>query len=234
LVLGVPSLVLFVKPSAMVQSVSVGQPALSMGKFSILPDSTIVSVSVGEPSLSYPQLISPPSIVHVIDIGQPILFDVGVLKPSGIIQQVSIGIPTLHKYVWHVILEGQYAIETPGVNRSFVVGQDQNGYPVYGNAVDSAELDLVGERLDCQQELAIPIDSQVASVANAILSKMRLTKAMGIILIPPNCGQELFDVVQISDSGANRSASKYRVVGIRFEYNPRQAKYEHRLFLGAP
>ena len=234
LVLGLPSFVLFVKPLAIVQSVNVGQPALSLGKFSISPGSTVVTVSVGAPSLSYSQIISPSGIVQGIDVGQPILFDVGILKPSGIIQQVSFGIPTLHKYVWHVILDGQYAIDTPEINRSFVIGQDQNGYPVYGSAEDSAEMDLVGERLDCQQELAIPTDSQAASVAEAILSKMRLIKAVGVILIPPNCGQELFDVVQISDSGANQSVVKFRVVGIRFEYNPRQAKYEHRLLLGAP
>jgi hypothetical protein len=56
----------------------------------------------------------------------------------------------------------------------------------------------------------------------------------GGILIPPNCGQELFDVVQISDSGANQSAVTFRVVGLRFEYNVREARYQHKLFLGAP
>jgi hypothetical protein len=63
---------------------------------------------------------------------------------------------------------------------------------------------------------------------------MRLTGKRGVILIPPNCGQELWDAVQITDAGANQSAVKFRVVGIRFEYNPKQARYQHRLILGAP
>ena len=63
---------------------------------------------------------------------------------------------------------------------------------------------------------------------------MRLSGKRGVILIPPNCGQELFDVVQITDSQGNQSAVKFRVVGIRFEYNPKQARYQHRLILGAP
>jgi hypothetical protein len=63
---------------------------------------------------------------------------------------------------------------------------------------------------------------------------MRLRGKGGVILIPPNCGQELFDVVQISDAGANQSAVTFRVVGIRFEYNPKQARYQHKLILGAP
>jgi len=91
----------------------------------------------------------------------------------------------------------------------------------------------VGERLDFQQELAIPLTAQAADVAAAILSKMRITSKKGLILIPPNCGQELFDVVQISDAGANQSAVSFRVVGIRFEYNPKQAQYSQKLILAA-
>jgi hypothetical protein len=85
------------------------------------------------------------------------------------------------------------------------------------------------EATDQAKELA-----RAADVANAILSKMRLTGKRGVILIPPNCGQELFDVVQISDAGANQSAVKFRVVGLRFEYSPKQARYQHKLILGAP
>jgi len=112
--------------------------------------------------------------------------------------------------------------------------EDSSGNPVYGTAVDSAEVGLVGERLDAIQELAIPSSSIAASVASAILAKMRLTGKRGVILIPPNCGQELWDVVQITDAGANQSAVKFRVVGLRFEYNPKQARYQHKLILGAP
>ena len=144
------------------------------------------------------------------------------------------GSPTILKYVWHVILDGQYAIDTPGVNRAYIIGRDQYDNPVYGTAVDSTELALVGERLDFIPDPAIPTTAQAGDVASAILSKMRLTGKRGVILIPPNCGQELFDVVQLSDSMANQSAVKFRVVGLRFEYNPKQARYEHRLILGAP
>jgi hypothetical protein len=127
------------------------------------------------------------------------------------------------KYVWHVVLDGQYATETPEKNRLFVIGRDGYGNPVWGEAQDSAEIGLVGERLDFQQELAIPTTAQATSTADAILSKMRLTGKRGVILIPPNCGQELFDVVELTDSMANQSVVKFRVVGIRFEYNPKQA-----------
>jgi len=135
---------------------------------------------------------------------------------------------------FHIILDGQYITETPEVNRAYVIGRDAYGNPVYGTASEAAEIALVGERLDFQQELAIPSAAQADSVAAAILAKMRLTTKRGVILIPPNCGQELFDVVEITDSVANQSAIKFRVVGLRFEFNPREARYEHRLILGAP
>jgi len=231
---GAPSLVLFIKSSGIEQALGVGEPVLAMGALIILPVSASVAASLGVPSLTFPQFISPPGIVQAIIVPEPIVFDVGQLKPEGIAQQISIGSPSLYKYVWHVVLDGQYATETPRINRTYIVGRDQYGNPVYGSAIESSEVDLVGERLDFQQEVAIPTESQAASMATAILGKMRLTKARGVILIPPNCGQELFDVVQISDAGANQSAVSFRVVGIRFEYNPKQARFEHRLILGAP
>jgi hypothetical protein len=138
------------------------------------------------------------------------------------------------KYVWHVILDGRYHVESPEANRTFVIGRDVNGSPVWGEAHDSAESALIGERLDFQPDLAIPTTAQAEAVAAAVLSKMRLSKKRGVILIRYNCGQELWDVVQITDAGANQSAVKFRVVGIRFEYHPGQARYQHKLILGAP
>ena len=231
--------ILVVSPTSTTQPISYGEPTVEVapGLF-IVPTSIVQVISIGTPSLLYPQTITPSSIVQAIVIGTPAI--VGgvpaglIIIPTSIVQQISIGSPTLYKYVWHVILDGRYITTTPPTNRAYVIGRDDYGNPVYGTAVDSTELGLVGERLDFQQELAIPTTAQAESVAGAILAKMRLTGKRGVILVPPNCGQELFDVVQISDAGANQSAVAFRVVGIRFEYNPRQAKYEHRLILGAP
>jgi hypothetical protein len=92
----------------------------------------------------------------------------------------------------------------------------------------------VGERLDFQSDPAIPTQAQAADVAAAMLSKMRLSKKKGVILIPYNCGQELWDVVQITDAGANQSAVNFRIIGLRFDYNPRESRYEHMFLLGSP
>ena len=223
-----------IQPSGIAQATALGTPTVIKLLQIIAPSGIDQPTSLGTPALKYAQTIYPSSIEVIIAIGEPSVCMYGIIKPSGIAQVVAIGTPTLLKYVWHVILDGQYATETPRTNRACVIGRDQYGNPVYGTAVDSIELGLVGERLDFQQELAIPTDALAEDMAEAILAKMRLSGKMGVILIPPNCGQELFDVVQITDSQGNQSAVKFRVVGIRFEYNPRQARYQHRLILGAP
>jgi hypothetical protein len=226
--------ILVLSPSTISQPIVYGSLDISVLGFVINPQSITVSLSYGSLVLKYPQVISPSSAIQPVEAGAVWVGILGFIKPQGTIQQLSISSPTILKYVWHVILDSRYAIKTPDVNRSYIVGRDQYGNPVYGMSMDSTELEMVGERLDFQQELAIPTNSQAASMASAILSKMRLTKANGIILIPPNCGQELFDVVQITDSGANQSTVNFRTVGIMFDYNPRQSLYKHRLILGKP
>jgi hypothetical protein len=224
----------FIYPTGIEQTIVLGTPELIKLLQIIYPTGIDQPLVTGTPVLIYPQTLASQGIAQAIAFGTPSVAIYGIIRPDGIAQVVAIGSPTLLKYVWHVILDGQYLTETPAKNRQFVIGRDDYGNPVSGEAQDSTEIGLVGERLDFQQELAIPTESQASSMASAILSKMRLTGKRGVIFIPPNCGQELFDVVQISDSGANQSAVSFRVVGIRFEYNPKQARYHHKLILGSP
>jgi hypothetical protein len=220
-------------PGSIVQPIAYGTPEVSTGGI-LLPTSIVQPIAYGTPGIIKHGLVIPTGIVQQITYGEPSVYRAQTIYPSSIIQYIVIGNPTMPKYTWHVILDGQYATETPQVNRAYVIGTDANGNPVYGEAIDSTELALVGERLDFIPDPAIPTTAQAGDVASAVLSKMRLRGKGGVILIPPNCGQELFDVVELTDAGANQPAVKFRVVGIRFEYNPKQARYQHKLVLGAP
>jgi hypothetical protein len=235
---GTPKLNLSIKPSGLQQPIAYGTPTVTVegAPITIYPPGLQVVIAYGAPALHYPQTIFPPGLNVPIACGTPTLIFSGaaVIYVPGYQQPIGYGTPTLLKYVFHLILDGQYNIESPETNRAYVIGRDIYGNPVYGEAHDSDESSLVGERLDFQQELAIPTTAQAADVAAAVLSKMRLSKKRGVILIPYNCGQELWDVVQITDAGANQSAVKFRVVGLRFEYHPKQARYQHKLILGAP
>ena len=54
----------------------------------------------------------------------------------------------------------------------------------------------------------------------------------GAILIPVNCGQQLYDVVDITDSRAGLETAKRRVIGLTLVYRPRRGEYQQRLLLG--
>jgi len=226
-------LLFIVKPLSLGEQLAYGMPAIITSALVIYPSGSVEVIAGGTPTLCYLQTISPLGIDQFLSVGILSVSIFGILKPYRIAEIVAYGGFTILKYVWHVVLDGQYNIESPEINRSYIIGRDQFGNPVYGLAEDSIEMNLVGERLDVQQELAIPTSNEAASMASAVLSKMRLSKAKGFILIPPNCGQELFDVVQISDSVANQLAVKFRVAGIRFEYNVSQSRYEQELILAA-
>ena len=133
----------------------------------------------------------------------------------------------------HVIFEAHYSAEAPAVNRAFVIGADSSGVEVSGNASASADIALVGERLEVKHDSAIPSAAVAAAVAAAILSAARLDGKHGRIVIPPHCGLELWDVLTIVDTVANQNTT-YRVSGYIFDYDTRQGIYLHTLALCSP
>ncbi|MHB8086538.1 MAG: hypothetical protein ACYDHZ_12020 [Dehalococcoidia bacterium] len=133
----------------------------------------------------------------------------------------------------HIIWEASYEIDIPLVNRAFVVGEDLAGSLVSGSAITQGDVDLVGERLEVQHTPAAITAAVAAGVAAAVLGKNRLDGQKGHIIIPPHCGLELWDIVNIVDAGANQSAN-YRVSGYMMEFNIWQGNYRHSLFLSCP
>ena len=52
--------------------------------------------------------------------------------------------------------------------------------------------------------------------------------------MPVNCGQELYDVVEVTDAGAGLSAARRRVAGLAMRYSTgKRPVYEQRIALGA-
>jgi hypothetical protein len=60
-----------------------------------------------------------------------------------------------------------------------------------------------------------------------------MESAGGTILVPVNCGQQLYDVIDITDSRAGLDAAEQRVLGFVLVYSPRRGEYRQRLQLGA-
>ena len=243
-----------IQPSAIQSAEALGSPQLNLKLFAqgipsaeafgtplVIPGAVIIQPSgiasleaFGTPLVFYDQVIIPTGIASAEAFGTPTLTFNLFIKPQGIPSAEAFGALKVLREIIHIILDGQYTQGSPGVNRIYVIGKDAEGNPVYGTSLNQAEIDLVGERLDFTQDLSIPTDAKAADVAAAAVAKARLTGSRGFIVIPPNCGQELWDVVQVTDKPTAQSQQKYRVIAVSFDYEPRRARYQHKLILGAP
>jgi hypothetical protein len=56
----------------------------------------------------------------------------------------------------------------------------------------------------------------------------------GNLVIPTNVGQELLDVVEITDERCGINQEKYRVQALQTDYDRRKGIYDQRLALCAP
>ncbi|MFC1918236.1 phage portal protein [Chloroflexota bacterium] len=74
--------------------------------------------------------------------------------------------------------------------------------------------------------------AEASQRGDAFLREAEIKSAHGSILVPVNCGQQLYDVVDITDSRAGLDEVKKRVLGVMLWYQPRLAEYRQRLWLG--
>jgi hypothetical protein len=70
--------------------------------------------------------------------------------------------------------------------------------------------------------------------ADAILRNASLRAKRGNLTVPVNCGQELYDVITVTDGRCGIQAQNYRAAAIQTTYDPAVAAYLQRLLLGAP
>jgi hypothetical protein len=133
----------------------------------------------------------------------------------------------------HAILAGQYSHQLT-LSRSRALGRDDEGARILEEALDP---DLLGLGIDILEQVYDPnlqISTRAQERADAILRQMSLRAERGNLVIPPNVGQELLDVVEVTDARCGISEQKYRVQAIRIDYDRRQGIYTQRLELCAP
>jgi len=135
----------------------------------------------------------------------------------------------------HPILEGRYRRQGWEINRVQVEGYDPEGdEPI---VVDSFSWDGIArlyDRLSRIEDRNIDTVSGAGQRGEAHLRHAEIASAGGIIRIAPNCGQQLYDVIDITDPRAGLSEDKRRVSGLILTYDPRRGDYRHSLQLGMP
>jgi len=100
---------------------------------------------------------------------------------------------------------------------------------------DSFEWDEIERLGDRWEQIA---DSNINSAALAqtrgevYLRKAVIYTVSGYIRVPVNCGQQLYDVIDITDRLAGLETSRRRILGISLLYDTERGIYEQRLVLG--
>ena len=127
----------------------------------------------------------------------------------------------------HSLLEGQYAAAALTHNRFQAFGSasvaERFAWP---------ELAQVYERLLQVHDLNLDTQTKLEERGDALVLQANLGMPQGEVTIPVNCGQELYDVVEVTDAGAGLSNASYRVRGLHLMYR-RQGRpaYQQRLSL---
>lgn len=134
--------------------------------------------------------------------------------------------------IYHYLIDGSYRTRSLINNRLVVIGNDDSNAPVYGYAENTTEQDLVGERLDFKHTPMAYTATVAGEVAAAIMAKARLEGVSGFISLPPNCGQQLYDVIAITDSMAAQAAIARRVLGLRLLYSSKEPQFIQQIQLG--
>jgi hypothetical protein len=130
----------------------------------------------------------------------------------------------------HAILQSRHAVADCELNRVQVFGQ---GLMV--EAFDWGSIDSVYDRLVQVHDLNLTSTAEAQDRAEALLREAVMSLLAGEIVVPVNCGQEIYDVVSVTDARAGLSAASRRVTGMSVQYSraARTPVYQMRLRLGA-
>jgi hypothetical protein len=131
----------------------------------------------------------------------------------------------------HQIFEGTYRRVAMKTNWVQVEGYGTG--MILTDSFAWGEIDRLSDRLRQVGDRDINTVSEAQQRGQAHLREAEIEAEGGNILIPVNCGQQLYDVIALTDARAGLTAEKKRVLGIVLGYYPRRGEYRQRLQLGA-
>ena len=134
----------------------------------------------------------------------------------------------------HAVWEGRYVQGCLDVSHVQVEGRDAvSGEPLITDSFEWAEIERGLERILQVRDGNIGTVAEVEARGEAYLRKAEIQRVSGVVRVPLNCGEELYDVIEITDSRAGLTSAKRRVLGISVLYDTRKGLYEQKLYLGA-
>ena len=134
----------------------------------------------------------------------------------------------------HVIFAGRYRRRGQEVNSVQFEGYDTGSQAmVLAGSFAWDEIDKLHERPEQIEDRNIGSVSEAQQRGQAVLRDAEIATIDGFILVPVNCGQQLLDVIEVTDERAGLAAQKKRIIGITLDYRPRLGEYTQRMRLGA-
>lgn len=127
----------------------------------------------------------------------------------------------------HALWQGRYSQRSPEIDRVQVFGDG-----VLSEGFDWSGMAKVYDRLYQIHDLNLDSAEKAQKRAQAELRRQEIAASAGEVLVPPNCGQELYDVIEVTDSRAGLDGEKRRVLGLTLRYSAAEGRYEQRLELG--
>ena len=131
----------------------------------------------------------------------------------------------------HRILGGRYSRGAWKLNRVQVEGY--SGGTILADSFAWDEINRLYDRFRQVDDRNISTVAQAQLRGQAYLREAEIESAGGSILVPVNCGQQLYDVIDVTDERAGLEAERFRVLGMVLVYSPHRGEYSQRLQLGA-
>jgi len=133
----------------------------------------------------------------------------------------------------HPILGGKYT-DAVTVSRARAIGRDDSDNRILEEALDWDLLQLAIDILEQDYDPNLQTTARAQERADALLREASLRAKRGNLTVPTNVGQELLDVVEVTDERCGIPEENYRVLAIQTDYDRRQGRYAQMLTLGAP
>ncbi len=133
----------------------------------------------------------------------------------------------------HGILQGKYHSSSWLTNQVRIEGYDaDNGVPIITDSFSWEQMACFGDRIKQIADRNIGTVTAGQTLAGSYLRKAEIEALDGMVQVPVNCGQQLFDVIDITDGRAGLSGAKRRVMGLSVTYQSVRGEYEQKLLLG--
>ncbi len=132
----------------------------------------------------------------------------------------------------HPLREGRYSKKYMETNRVQVEGYDAGNMILVGSFAWD-EIDRIYDRPVWVEDRSISNMTEAQQRGQAYLRQAKVEAEGGNIIVKVNCGQQLYDVIDVTDARAGLDAEKKRVLGISLVYDPIRGEYSQRLSLGA-